>query len=137
MVTEPLDVEDLLAQAPDHDARIDPGTVIGHVHLKVADVPRALAFYAGLGFEEQARLPSAGFVSAGGYHHHLGMNSWHSAGGQPPPQDAPGLRSVEFALSSPEQVLAVAGRAGVPAAETLTLRGPDEELLLFAAPQAA
>ena len=57
-------------------------TAIGHVHLKVSDVPRAVAFYRdALGLDEQARLPSAGFLSAGGYHHHVGVNSWQSQGG--------------------------------------------------------
>ena len=66
---------------------IDPGVDIGHVHLKVADVDRALDFYCGvLGFELQQRYgEDAAFVSAGGYHHHIGLNSWHSKGGSPPP----------------------------------------------------
>ena len=66
---------------------IDPGVDIGHVHLKVADVDRALDFYCGvLGFELMQRYgDDAAFVSAGGYHHHIGLNSWHSKGGSPPP----------------------------------------------------
>jgi catechol 2,3-dioxygenase len=104
MVTLPLDVEDLLAQAPGElDAAseaIAPGTVIGHVHLKVADVPRALAFYRDtLGMEEQAQLPSAAFLSAGGYHHHIGLNSWQSQGASPSPPSAPGLRQIRFTLA--------------------------------------
>ncbi len=107
MVTLPLDLDDLLAQASGEQAPAVPvGTVLGHVHLKVSDVSRSLAFYRdALGFEEQARLPpagsppSAGFLSAGGYHHHVGINSWHSRGGSPPPENAPGLRLVEFRLS--------------------------------------
>jgi catechol 2,3-dioxygenase len=100
MVTLPLDMDDLLAQAPGGPTPSVPtGTAIGHVHLKVADVPRSVAFYRdALGFEEQARLPSAAFLSAGGYHHHIGLNSWHSQGGSPPPDTAPGLRLVEFTL---------------------------------------
>ena len=72
---------------------IDPGVRIGHVHLKVADLERALAFYCGvLGFELMQRIgTSAAFVSAGGYHHHIGLNTWESAGGQPPPPGATGL----------------------------------------------
>src|SRR3954471_1714493 len=68
-------------------------TQIGHVHLKVADLDRALAFYQGiLGFELTQRMGrSAAFLSAGGYHHHLGLNTWESAGGQPPPPRATGL----------------------------------------------
>jgi catechol 2,3-dioxygenase len=65
---------------------IDPGVDIGHVHLKVADLDRSLDFYCGvLGFELQQRLgDDAAFVSAGGYHHHIGLNTWHSKGGSPP-----------------------------------------------------
>jgi catechol 2,3-dioxygenase len=75
---------------------IDPDVDIGHVHLKVADVDRALAFYCGvLGFELQQRLgDEAAFVSAGGYHHHIGLNTWHSKGGSPPPPGATGLFHV-------------------------------------------
>jgi catechol 2,3-dioxygenase len=104
MVTLPLDVEDLLAQAPagieTASEAIAPATEIGHIHLKVADVPRALAFYRDtLGLEEQARLPSAAFLSAGGYHHHIGLNSWQSEGASPSPPSAPGLREIHFTLA--------------------------------------
>ena len=69
------------------------GTRIGHVHLKVADLDRALGFYCGvLGFEVMQRLSSgAAFISAGGYHHHIGLNTWESKGGQPPPPGTTGL----------------------------------------------
>ena len=72
---------------------IDPGVDIGHVHLKVADLDRALDFSCGvLGFELQQRLgDDAAFVSAGGYHHHIGLNTWHSRGGPPPPPGTTGL----------------------------------------------
>jgi catechol 2,3-dioxygenase len=72
---------------------IDPRVDIGHVHLKVADIDRALAFYAGvLGFEVTARMgPSAAFLSAGGYHHHIGLNTWESRRGTPPPAGTTGL----------------------------------------------
>lgn len=72
---------------------IDAGVDIGHVHLKIADVERSLAFYAGvLGFEVQQRWgEDAAFVSAGGYHHHIGLNSWESKGGSPPPPGSTGL----------------------------------------------
>ncbi len=72
---------------------IDPQTRIGHVHLKVADIERALAFYCGvLGFELMQRLgDSAAFISAGGYHHHIGLNTWESRGGSPPPAGTTGL----------------------------------------------
>lgn len=72
---------------------IDPGVDIGHVHLKVADVDRALDFYCGtLGFELMQRWGAdAAFISAGGYHHHIGLNSWSSKGGSPPPPGTTGL----------------------------------------------
>ena len=75
---------------------IDPGTDIGHVHLKVADLDRALGFYQGvLGFELTGRLgDQAAFVSAGGYHHHIGLNTWESRGGSPPPRGTTGLYHV-------------------------------------------
>jgi catechol 2,3-dioxygenase len=111
MVTLPLDVEDLLAQSEEPGAEIDGGTGIGHVHLKVADVPRADSFYRALGFEDQALLPAAAFVSAGGYHHHLGLNSWQSAGGRPAGEHAPGLRHIAFELADEDAVNAVANAA--------------------------
>src|SRR6476659_10816617 len=75
---------------------ISSGVDIGHVHLKVADLERSLAFYCGvLGFELTMRYgPSAAFVSAGGYHHHIGLNTWESAGGSPPPKGSTGLYHV-------------------------------------------
>jgi len=73
-------------------ASIDPGVRIGHVHLKVADIDRALNFYCGvLGFQlMQRRGPQAAFISAGGYHHHIGLNTWESRGGNPPPPGSTG-----------------------------------------------
>ena len=72
---------------------IDPGVTIGHVHLKVADLERSLGFYCGvLGFELTQRYGRrAAFVSAGGYHHHIGMNTWESEGGERPPPGSTGL----------------------------------------------
>ncbi len=72
---------------------IPEGAKIGHVHLKVADIDRSLDFYCGiLGFELQARMgPAAAFISAGGYHHHIGLNTWQSRGGSPPPPGTTGL----------------------------------------------
>jgi catechol 2,3-dioxygenase len=80
---------------------IDPGVDIGHVHLKVADLDRALAFYCDvLGFELQQRMrDQAAFVSAGGYHHHIGLNTWESRGGAPPPPGTTGL--YHFAIRYP------------------------------------
>ncbi len=150
MVTLPLDLDDLLAQSTDEPApAVTPETGIGHVHLKVADVPRAAAFYRdALGMEEQAQLPSAAFLAAGGYHHHIGANSWQSRGASPAPDSAPGLRRVEFALSDVdaldalERTLADApDPQSRPSAERgsdgeLSVRDPDGQLLSFVATQA-
>ncbi|MEL7254130.1 MAG: VOC family protein [Pseudomonadota bacterium] len=75
-----------------------PATTIGHIHLKVADLDRAIDFYSGvLGFEVQQRLPSgAAFLSAGGYHHHIGLNTWDSKGGTAPPPGTTGLYHTAF-----------------------------------------
>jgi catechol 2,3-dioxygenase len=137
--TAPLDVENLLATAATGpDAQMAPGTAIGHVHLKVSDVAQSERFYTGLGFERKALIPQAAFVSAGGYHHHLGLNTWQSAGGSPAPPDSPGLRLVAFELGSAEAIAAVgagAGDAAGPGAADgeLLLSGPDGETLSFAA----
>src|SRR5215216_6276774 len=92
---------------------IDPGADIGHVHLKVADLDRALAFYVGvLGFEEQARIgDQAAFVSAGGYHHHIGLNTWESKGGPPPPAGTTGL--YHFAIRYPNRAALAKAVKGV------------------------
>ncbi|HEY7059554.1 MAG TPA: VOC family protein [Vicinamibacterales bacterium] len=118
--------------------RIDPRVSIGHVHLKVANLDRALAFYAGvLGFELTSRMgDSAAFLSAGGYHHHIGLNTWESRNGSPPPRNATGLYHV--AIRYPDRAaLAEALRRLVAAripldgasdhgvSEALYLRDPD------------
>jgi len=144
MVTLALDIDDLLAQFEQSPgAAIAAGTGIGHVHMKVADVERANAFYRdALGFEEQASMPAAAFLSAGGYHHHVGLNSWQSRGGRPTPATAPGLRRVDFALSDAaaldqlERRLADGTRAG--GAErgddgSVLARDPDAQSLRFTA----
>src|SRR6186713_618391 len=78
---------------------IDTGVRIGHVHLKVADLDRALRFYCGvLGFELTQRYGTeAAFLSAGGYHHHIGLNTWESLGGSPPPANSTGLDHLAIA----------------------------------------
>ena len=80
------------------ESGIDPKTIVGHVHLKVADLDRAIRFYSGvLGFVVTQRLgDSAAFLSAGGYHHHVGLNTWESRGGEPPPAGATGLFHAAF-----------------------------------------
>jgi catechol 2,3-dioxygenase len=118
---------------------IDPGTRIGHVHLKVSDIERSLEFYCGvLGFECMQRWEDqAAFVSAGGYHHHIGLNTWRSKGGSPPAPGTTGL--FHFAILYPDRrSLADAVRrlqtAGWPidgasdhgVSEAVYLRDPDE-----------
>ncbi|HMP57740.1 MAG TPA: VOC family protein [Gemmatales bacterium] len=117
---------------------IDPQVRIGHVHLKVADLERALRFYCGvLGFELTQRYGTqAAFVSAGGYHHHIGLNTWESRNGSPPPPGSTGLYHVAI-LYPTRKALAVALRrlltAGVRldgasdhgVSEALYLRDPD------------
>ncbi len=118
---------------------IDAGVRIGHVHLKVADLERALKFYCGvLGFELQLRFGSqAAFISAGGYHHHIGLNTWESAGGSPPPPHSTGLYHLAI-LYPTRALLADALRRLIAAgleldgasdhgvSEALYLRDPDQ-----------
>jgi catechol 2,3-dioxygenase len=116
---------------------IDRAVRIGHVHLKVADLDRALKFYCGvLGFELTQRRSGAAFVSAGGYHHHIALNTWESLGGSPPPPGSTGLYHVAI-LYPTRAALADALyrliRAGIPldgasdhgVSEALYLRDPD------------
>ena len=117
---------------------IEPDVAIGHVHLKVADLQRALDFYSGvLGFALTLRMgDSAAFLSAGGYHHHIGLNTWESEGGSPPPPGTTGLYHLAI-LYPTRAALADALRrliaAGVPlegasdhgVSEALYLRDPD------------
>lgn len=117
---------------------VDPGVGIGHVHLKVADLERSIAFYRGvLGFELTQRLgDSAAFLAAGGYHHHIGLNTWESRGGSPPPPGATGLYHVAIRYPT-RAALADALRrlqaAGIPldgasdhgVSEALYLHDPD------------
>jgi catechol 2,3-dioxygenase len=117
---------------------IDPGVRIGHVHLKVADLDRSLAFYRDiLGFEITRRRAGAVFMSAGGYHHHIALNVWESQGGSPPPPGTTGLYHVAI-LYPTRRLLADALKrlidAGVPldgasdhgVSEALYLRDPDD-----------
>lgn len=105
MASDPIDLPELVRSAEQSGQPwqgLPAGTVIGHVHLQVADLAQASAFYHGLlGFDIVAQLPGALFVSAGGYHHHLGLNTWQSRGGPLPPANAAGLRL--FTLSVPDQ----------------------------------
>ena len=118
---------------------IDAAVVVGHVHLKVSDLERSIRFYRDvIGFEVTQRMgDSAAFLSAGGYHHHLGLNTWESRGGDPAPRRSAGLYHAAFLYPS-RAALAVAYRRlvanGVPlegaadhgVSEALYLRDPDD-----------
>ena len=120
------------------DQSIDPRVRIGHVHLKVADLERALQFYRDvMGFELQQRFGTeAAFVSAGGYHHHIGLNTWESEGGSPPPPGTTGLYHVAILYPTRasladalRRVLAAGieldGAADHGVSEAIYLRDPD------------
>ena len=117
---------------------VHPATRIGHVHLKVADLDRAIAFYSGvLGFELTQRYgPQAAFLSAGGYHHHIGLNTWESLGGSAPPPGHTGLYHTAFLYpdrASLADALRRVVQAGIPldgaadhgVSEAIYLRDPD------------
>jgi catechol 2,3-dioxygenase len=117
---------------------IDPGVDIGHVHLKVSDLDRAVGFYRDvLGFEETTRMgDQAAFLSAGGYHHHIGLNTWESKGGSPPPPGSTGLYHVAIRYPSRAALAKALKRlvdAGVPlsgasdhgVSEAIYLHDPD------------
>jgi catechol 2,3-dioxygenase len=120
-------------------APVDPQVRIGHVHLKVADLQRALNFYCSvLGFQlTQQYGPGAAFISAGGYHHHIGLNTWESLGGSPPPPGSTGLYHVAIRYPTRASLADAHGRlleAGITldgasdhgVSEALYLRDPDE-----------
>jgi catechol 2,3-dioxygenase len=141
MATLPLDLRGLadeLTAAREPQTSAPPGTTMGHVHLQVADIADAEAFYHGvLGFDVTTRAyPGALFVSAGGYHHHLGLNTWHSAGAGPAAPGSVGLRSFEVVVPDHDELARVAGRihdAGLePVSETadrVAVRDPSGNLV--------
>ncbi|NJN97192.1 MAG: VOC family protein [Anaerolineales bacterium] len=115
MATDPLDLQSILAELEAQPAPwtgLEPETVIGHVHLHIATIPSAEAFYVGtLGFDLIMRYgPSASFVSADGYHHHLGLNTWAGVNAPPPPPDAAGLRYFTLNLPDSAALAAVVER---------------------------
>ncbi len=131
---EPLDVEALLKHLQEEDrldVPIPPETRVGHVHLHVRDIDEAVDFYHGLlGFDVMgvAKAFHMAFVSAGGYHHHIGLNTWQGEGAPPPPADAVGLRYFTVVLPDQkalDEVIAHIDQAGIPANQM------EEGLLLF------
>jgi catechol 2,3-dioxygenase len=132
MSTLALDLNDLVGQlrgATEMQAEMPAGTRIGHVHLQVSELGQAEAFYHGvLGFDVVVRgYPGALFVSAGGYHHHIGLNTWHSAGTDPAPAGSVGLRSFTIEFPDERSLTEVLGR--VEAAGIATAQRPDGVLV--------
>src|SRR5262249_47450810 len=125
MATDPVDLRGLLAAAERDGATwsgLSADTRLGHMHLKVGDIAQAETFYHGvLGFDIVAQMPTALFVSAGGYHHHIGMNTWHSRGSGPAPAGSAGLRFYTIELPNAEARASVVARlddAGVSHTQT-------------------
>jgi catechol 2,3-dioxygenase len=143
MATLPLDLQGLadeLSAATDLEPQAPAGTAMGHVHLQVADIPAAESFYHGvLGFDVTTRgYPGALFVSAGGYHHHLGLNTWHSAGSGPAAPGSVGLRSYEVVLPDADELQRVLTRVRdarlTPESETAdsaAVRDPSGNLVIL------
>jgi catechol 2,3-dioxygenase len=133
MDTIPLDLAGVLAEGGEDGGAADPGTVMGHVHLKVSDLDRSVAFYRdALGLGLRAGLGSeAAFLAAGDYHHHVGVNVWHSRDAGPPPPGSAGLAWFVLELPSAEALARTADAlrdAGVEAEEqdgAVTVRDPD------------
>jgi catechol 2,3-dioxygenase len=146
MTTDPLDVDDLLAELG--DPRTEPfeglaeGTRMGHVHLRVAEIPPAIAFYRDLlGFGLMASYGSqAAFLAAGGYHHHLGANIWESRGASPPPPGTAGLRHATVVLPDTAERDRVAARVADAGQEPeqrrdgLLVRDPSGNAIVLTAP---
>ena len=141
MTTEPLDVRDLLGEADGDFDGLPAGTTMGHVHLKVAAIPQTVEFYRDvLGFDLVVeRVPQAAFLSAGGYHHHLGANTWESAGAPPPPVGSAALRHATVVLPSAEardeaaRSVADAGQEPEETATGTLVRDPSGNAVLLTA----
>jgi len=142
---EPLNVNELfalLSQDDNLEQGIPPETRVGHVHLHVRDIDEAIDFYHGvIGFDVMgvAKAFRMGFVSAGGYHHHLGLNTWQGEGAPPPPADAAGLRYLTVELPDQEALAQVISRidaAGIPSNQTddgILVQDPSQNGVLLTA----
>jgi catechol 2,3-dioxygenase len=124
MDTIAMDAEGVIASVPDQNAPYEgapDGTVIGHMHLRAGDLALGKAFYVDtVGFDIITNYPGALFVSAGGYHHHLGMNIWQSQGAPRPPEDSVGLREFTIVIPDADALRAISNRltnAGYPVLE--------------------
>jgi catechol 2,3-dioxygenase len=126
MATLPMDVQSVLAEGGDRRLdQLPDGSTVGHMHLNVGDVEEAEAFYRGaVGFDVTINLGMASFLSAGGYHHHLGINSWEGIGAPPPPKGSLGLREYEILVPDDEAVRDFAKRAGVDVSDSALARDP-------------
>ncbi len=143
MGTDPLDLKGVVSELNEHPepaGEFDRATRLGHVHLKVASIPPASEFYTGvLGFDQTASWGSAGFVSAGGYHHHIAFNIWESRGAPPLPPDAVGLRRFTVQLPDASELGKVIDRvrgAGLPIEETnegVLIRDPSQNAVVLTA----
>jgi catechol 2,3-dioxygenase len=141
MAADPVDIHGVLAEGDGAGQAWDglpAGTRLGHMHLQVGDIATARAFYCGvLGFDLVAEMPKALFVSAGGYHHHIGMNTWHSQGAQPAPEGTAGLRfyTVDFATGEARAAalarLDAAGIAYRRADAAIVVRDPFQNTILL------
>ncbi len=142
MATDPVDIQGVLAEGA-RDTRpwtgLPAGTRIGHMHLQVSDTQKAADFYHGvLGFDITAQMPGAVFLSAGGYHHHLGANSWNSRGAGPAPAGTAGLESFVIEVPDAQEQERLAERltqAGVPVTRSdgrLLLRDPWNNQVIIA-----
>jgi catechol 2,3-dioxygenase len=133
MASDPIDFESFFAEVKEGDETLAKpaapvGTKLGHVHLRIADVDAAEQFYHGkLGFDVTARWPGALFLSAGGYHHHLGMNTWESRGGKPPAGPSTGLGEFSIVLPDREELERLAQR--LTAAQVTVERDGDTVLI--------
>ena len=139
---KPLDMQGLLAmvEGEQPEPKVSSGLGVGHVHLHVGDIEGALAFWRDLvGFEVMTRLPSAAFIAAGGYHHHLGLNTWRGEGVPAAPADAVGLRHWTVELDDPAAVRDRLAAGGAPVEERpggLLTRDPWNNALLVASSSA-
>jgi catechol 2,3-dioxygenase len=145
MTTMPLDVQSLFGELDDPATEpfdgLPDGTVMGHVHLRVADVPKTVEFYNGvLGLGVMAQLgPAAAFLSAGGYHHHIGANTWESRGASPAPQGAATLRYATIVLPDAGErdrvaaQVADAGQEPEAGEDGVIVRDPSRNALLLTA----
>lgn len=139
MATLPVDLAGLLAEAPEAPfAGLPAGTTLGHVHLKVNNLEKAIEFYRDLlGFDLTCRFPGAGFLSNNGYHHHIGVNIWQSRNGEIPPEDATGLAAASFVFgdrSAISHIIEKLDNAGYPHdihSDQLIVSDPAGNLLLL------